>query len=61
MSDGETAEAALASVTDAVAAWIEEATVLGRASAADRHVIAWQRSRVSPERRYPQRFLLVSD
>jgi antitoxin HicB len=30
MSDGETAEAALASVQDAVAAWIEEATALGR-------------------------------
>jgi antitoxin HicB len=30
MSDGETAEAALASVVDAVAAWIEEATTLGR-------------------------------
>jgi predicted RNase H-like HicB family nuclease len=29
-SNGETAEAALASVTDAVAAWIEEATALGR-------------------------------
>jgi antitoxin HicB len=30
MSDGDTAEAALASVHDAVAAWIEEATALGR-------------------------------
>ncbi len=30
MSDGETAESALASVMDAVAAWIEEATALGR-------------------------------
>jgi antitoxin HicB len=30
MSDGETAEAALASVKDAVAAWIEEAVALGR-------------------------------
>jgi antitoxin HicB len=30
MSDGETAEAALASVRDAVAAWIEEAKALGR-------------------------------
>ena len=30
MSDGETAEAALASVMDAVTAWIEEATALGR-------------------------------
>jgi len=30
MSDGETAEAALASVMDAIAAWIEKATVLGR-------------------------------
>jgi antitoxin HicB len=30
MSDGETAEAALASVQDAAAAWIEEATALGR-------------------------------
>jgi antitoxin HicB len=30
MSDGETAQAALASVEDAVAAWIEEANALGR-------------------------------
>ena len=30
MSDGETAEAALASVMDAIIAWIEEATALGR-------------------------------
>ncbi len=30
MSDGETAEAALAAVQDAVTAWIEEATALGR-------------------------------
>ena len=30
MSDGETAEAALASVVDAIAAWIDEATALGR-------------------------------
>jgi antitoxin HicB len=30
ISDGETAEAALASVVDAVAAWIGEATALGR-------------------------------
>jgi antitoxin HicB len=30
MSDGETAEAALASVKDAVAAWIEEARAIGR-------------------------------
>jgi antitoxin HicB len=30
MSDGETAETALASVMDAVAAWIEEANALGR-------------------------------
>jgi antitoxin HicB len=30
ISDGETAEAALASVRDAVAAWIEEAKALGR-------------------------------
>jgi antitoxin HicB len=30
MSDGDTAEAALSSVHDAVAAWIEEATALGR-------------------------------
>jgi predicted RNase H-like HicB family nuclease len=30
MSDGDAAEAALSSVHDAVAAWIEEATALGR-------------------------------
>ena len=30
MSDGDTAEAALAAVHDAVAAWVEEATALGR-------------------------------
>jgi predicted RNase H-like HicB family nuclease len=30
MSDGETAEAALAAVQEAVAAWVEEATELGR-------------------------------
>jgi len=30
MSDGDTPEAALASVRDAIAAWIEEATALGR-------------------------------
>jgi antitoxin HicB len=30
MSDGETAQAALASVEDAVEAWIEEAVTLGR-------------------------------
>jgi antitoxin HicB len=30
ISDGETAEAALASVRDAIAEWIEEATALGR-------------------------------
>jgi antitoxin HicB len=30
MSDGETAEAVLASVQDAATAWIEEATALGR-------------------------------
>ena len=41
MSDGETAEAALASVRDAVAAWIEEATALGRPiPPPTRHVIA---------------------
>ena len=41
MSDGETAEAALASVQDAVAAWIEEATALGRPTPPPtRHVIA---------------------
>ena len=30
MSDGETAEAALASVRDAISAWIEEAEAIGR-------------------------------
>jgi antitoxin HicB len=30
MSDGETAEAALASAVDAIAAWIDEAAALGR-------------------------------
>jgi predicted RNase H-like HicB family nuclease len=30
MSDGDTAEAALAAVHDAVAAWMEEATEMGR-------------------------------
>ena len=41
ISDGETAEAALASVQDAVAAWIEEATALGRPIPhPTRHVIA---------------------
>jgi predicted RNase H-like HicB family nuclease len=30
MSDGETAEAALASVQDAISAWIDEAKALGR-------------------------------
>ena len=30
MSDGETAEAALASVHDAISAWIDEAKALGR-------------------------------
>jgi predicted RNase H-like HicB family nuclease len=30
MSDGDTPEAALAAVHDAVAAWVEEATALGR-------------------------------
>jgi antitoxin HicB len=44
MSDGETAEAALASVVDAVAAWaawIEEATALGRpVPPPSRHLVA---------------------
>ncbi len=41
MSDGDTAEAALASVQDAVAAWIEEATALGRPVAPpSRHLVA---------------------
>ena len=42
MSDGETAEAALANVRDAIAAWIEEARVLGRPVPAPsrRHVAA---------------------
>jgi hypothetical protein len=30
MSDGKTAEAALASVKDAIVAWVDEAKVLGR-------------------------------
>jgi len=41
MSDGETAEDALASVVDAVAAWIEEATALGRpVPPPSRHLVA---------------------
>jgi antitoxin HicB len=41
MSDGETAEAALASVKDAIAAWIDEATALGRpVPAPSRHLEA---------------------
>jgi antitoxin HicB len=41
MSDGETAEAALASVVDAVAAWIEEATAIGRpVPPPSRHLVA---------------------
>jgi predicted RNase H-like HicB family nuclease len=41
MSDGDTAEAALASVHDAVAAWIEEATALGRpVPRPSRHLVA---------------------
>ena len=41
MSDGETPEAALASVQDAAAAWIEEATVLGRpVPRPSRHLVA---------------------
>jgi predicted RNase H-like HicB family nuclease len=41
MSDGETAEGALASVQDAIEAWIEEATELGRAvPQPSRHIVA---------------------
>jgi antitoxin HicB len=42
MSDGETAEEALANVHDAIAAWIEEARALGRAvpQPSSRHVAA---------------------
>jgi predicted RNase H-like HicB family nuclease len=40
MPDGETAEAALASVMDAVAAWIEEATELGRPIPPPSHHVA---------------------
>jgi predicted RNase H-like HicB family nuclease len=41
MSDGETPEAALASVQDAAAAWIEEATALGRpVPRPSRHLVA---------------------
>jgi antitoxin HicB len=41
MSDGDTAEAALAAVRDAVAAWLEEATALGRPiPPPSRHVVA---------------------
>jgi len=41
MSDGETAEAALASIVDAVAAWIEEATALDRpVPPPSRHLVA---------------------
>lgn len=42
MSDGETAEAALANVRDAIAAWIEETRALGRPVPAPsrRHVAA---------------------
>ena len=42
MSDGETAEAALANVRDSIAAWIEEARALGRPVPAPsrRHVAA---------------------
>jgi antitoxin HicB len=41
MSDGETAEAALASVQDAASAWIEEAIVLGRPlPPPSRHLVA---------------------
>jgi predicted RNase H-like HicB family nuclease len=41
MSDGETAQEALASVQDAVAAWIEEATALGRpVPRPSRHIVA---------------------
>jgi len=37
MSDGETAEEALANVHDAIAAWIEEAQALGRKIPAPSH------------------------
>jgi antitoxin HicB len=41
MSDGDTAEAALAAVHDAVAAWMEEAAALGRPiPPPSRHVVA---------------------
>ena len=41
MSDGETAEAALASIVDAVESWIEEATALGRpVPPPSRHLVA---------------------
>jgi antitoxin HicB len=41
MSDGETAEAALAAVVEAIAAWIDEATLLGRpVPAPSRHLEA---------------------
>lgn len=43
MSDGETAEAALANVRDAIAAWIEEARALGRPVPAPRSGM-WRRS-----------------
>ena len=41
MSDGETPEAALAAVRDAVAAWVEEASALGRPiPPPSRHIVA---------------------
>ena len=41
MSDGDTAEAALASVQDAVVAWVEEAKALGRPiPPPSRHLVA---------------------
>ena len=41
MSDGETAEEALASVKDAISAWIEEAAAIGRAvPRPSRHLVA---------------------
>ena len=41
MSDGDTAEAALAAVHGAVAAWVEEATALGRPiPPPSRHLVA---------------------
>jgi antitoxin HicB len=41
MSDGDTAEAALASVQDAVASWVEEAKALGRpVPPPSRHLVA---------------------